>query len=199
MGYIEITGREEEVTRQQRWSHLLTVIVGVMVLLYGVNLRANTLNATAVYNNVQVGIHAPYPANWLLDEDGDYIFRVRDIARIGYKTNIIMAVLPVSPDMTERNVLDTLNITRPQTLATYHILATESYTLPDDSSGMAMSYTFVEVETNPFLESVPTVVSGLDILTIKGGQAIIITFRADALTYNEDIAIFNHFLNMIEF
>jgi hypothetical protein len=199
MGYIEITGREEEVTRQQRWSHLLTVMVSVMVFLYGVNLRANTLNATAVYTNIPVGINAQYPANWLLDEDGDYIFRVRDVARIGYKTNIIMTVRPVSPDMTERNVLDTFNITRPQTLATYRPMTIQLYTLPDESPGMAMNYTFVEVETNPFLDSVPIVVSGLDIITIKGGQAIIITFRADSLTYNEDIAIFNHFLNMIEF
>ena len=199
MSLIEITGQEEEFTRAQRWSHALTLIVGLLTLLYGVNLRANALNATVEYVNVRAGIRAHYPRHWLLDEVGDYVFRVRDMGRIGFKTTISITVRPVGTNMTERNVLDTLNIIRPRTLATYSILSIGDYTLPDESLATVMTYTYVAVETNPFLESVPVVVVGQDILTLRGGQAIVITFRADSLTFDQDLAIFNRFLENLEF
>jgi len=199
MELIEITGQEEEFTRRQRWSHALTVIVGVVVLLYGLNMRAGALYATTIYDNAQAGIRANYPQNWLLDESEDYVFRVRDMARIGFKTTILITTQPIGPDMTERNVLDTLNITRPLIMAAYNILSIGDYTLPDGTPATAMNYTYVAVDTNPFLESVPAVVLGQDIITIRGGQAIIITFCADAQTFDQDSAIFNRFLASLEF
>ena len=199
MTLVEITGQDEGFSRQQRWSHALTLLVGVLVFLYGLNMRDAALNATEIYTNVQAGIRVDFPKTWLLDEGGDYVFRVRDMSRIGFKTTISITVRPVGAGMTGSNVLDGLNITRPQTLATYGILSTEDYTLPDDSPATAMNYTYVEVENNPFLDSVPVVVLGQDILTIKGGQAIIITFRADSQTFDQDIAIFNRFLESLKF
>ena len=199
MTYVEIIDRDDGASRAQRWSHVLTLFIAVLALLYGLNLRAATLNATTSYANVQAGIRANYPQNWLLDEQGDYVFRVRDMTRIGFKTTITIAVRPVSSEMTEGNVLDTLNITRPETLAAYNSLSIEDTTLPDDTPAVAMTYTYVAGETNPFLESIPVVVLGYDILTIKGGQAIVITFRADSLTYDRDVAIFNRFLGSLEF
>lgn len=199
MALVEITGQEEAFTRAQRWSHVLTLLVGGLILFYGLNMRAASLDATEIYANVQAGIQANYPKSWLIDEEGDYVFRVRDMSRIGFKTTISISVRPVGTGMTESNILDGLNITRPQTLATYGILNTDDYTLPDDSPATVMNYTYVAVESNPFLESVPVVVLGQDILTIKGGQAIIITFRADSLTFDQDIAVFHHFLESLEF
>ena len=199
MAVVEVYAESMPSNRQQRWGHYLTLAIGVLALLYGLNMRNSALNATVVYNNVQAGIRAEYPRNWLLDQDGDYVFQVRDMSRVGYKTTIRVATRPVSSSMSERNVLDSLNITRPLNLSTYTPLSFESYVLPDESPGTAMTYSFVETETNPFLASLPVVVSGLDILTIRGGQALIITFRADAATFDEDIAIFNRFLRSLEF
>jgi hypothetical protein len=200
MAVVEVVGQDEGFTRQQRWSHALTLLVGALALLYGLNMRATTLNATEVYTNVQAGIRVSYPRTWLLDEGGDHVFRIRDMSRVGFKTTISISIQPVGTGMTASNVLDGLNIARPQTLATYGILSEEvDYTLPDDSGATALNYTYVEVENNPFVESVPVVVLGRDILTIKGGQAIIITFRADSLTFDQDIAIFNRFLESLEF
>ena len=199
MAIVEVYTESMPSNRQQRWGHYLTLLVGLLALLYGLNMRSGALNATAVYTNAQAGIRAAYPLNWLLDEDGDYVFQVRDMSRVGYKTTIRVATRPVSTSMSERNVLDSLNITRPLNLSTYTPLSFEAYTLPDESPGTAMTYSFVETETNPFLASVPVVVSGLDILTIRGGQALIITFRADAATFDEDIAVFNRFLRSLEF
>lgn len=199
MSVIEIVGRRDEITQRQRWSHYFVLIYGVIALLIGVNLRDSALNATVPYANSQVGIRAYYPQNWLLDSDGPYVFRVRDMSQRGFKTTIQLDVQPVAINTTARNLLDQLILSRAQTLSAYSVLAREPYILPDEREATAMTYTFVESETNPFLESLPIVVEGLDIITIQRGQAIIMTFLSDASTYESNLPIFERFVNDLEF
>lgn len=188
-----------ELTFRQRWSHYLAVIFSVVGVVIGLNLRDAALNATTLYVNSQAGISAAYPANWLIDESGSYVFRVRDVARAGFNTTIQVATRPVSPVTSTRNVLDDLNLNRAQTLAAYEVLAEESFTLPDDVAATAMSYTFVETQDNPFLQGIPVVVQGLDILTLRGGQALIITFLADAADFDQLRPVFEQFISNLEF
>lgn len=188
-----------ELTFRQRWSHYLAVIFSAVGLVIGLNLRDATLNATTLYVNSQAGIRAAYPANWLIDESGSYVFRVRDVARAGFNTAIQVATRPVSPVTSTRNVLDDLNLNRAQTLAAYEVLAEEGFTLPDEVAATAMSYTFVETQDNPFLQGLPVVVQGLDILTLRGGQALIITFLADAADFEQLRPTFEQFIRNLEF
>ncbi len=199
MGFVEITGREQVLIRQQRLGHFLTILLIVLGLLYSLNLRTGVVSSTVPYTDLQAGISVNYPANWLLDTSGDYVFRVRDMSRTGFKTTLQVTLRPVGPDMTERNVLDSLNITRPISLSTYDIQSVEQIMLTSETPATLMRYTYVDTETNPFLESFPIVVAGEDILTLSGGQAIIITFRADARTFDQDRAIFLQFLRTLEF
>ncbi|MCU0482201.1 MAG: hypothetical protein MUE54_13480 [Anaerolineae bacterium] len=201
MGFVEITGREQVLIRQQRLGHFLTILVIILGLLYSLNLRGGVVSATVPYTDLQAGIRVNYPANWLLDTLGgsDYVFRVRDMSRTGFKTTLQVSLRPVSADMTERNVLDALNINRPISLSTYDIQSVEQIMLTSETPATLMRYTYVDTENNPFLESFPIVVAGEDILTLSGGQAIIITFRADARTFDQDRAIFLQFLRTLEF
>lgn len=199
MGFVEITGREQVLIRQQRLGHFLTLLLIVLGLLYSLNLRTGVVSSTVPYTDLKAGISVNYPANWLLDTSGDYVFRVRDMSRIGFKTTLQVTLRPVGPDMTERNVLDSLNITRPISLSTYDIQSVEQIMLTSETPATLMRYTYVDTETNPFLESFPIVVAGEDILTLSGGQAIIITFRADSRTFDQDRAIFLQFLRTLEF
>lgn len=193
------TADRQQLTRLQRWSSYLTLGCALAALVLGIVLRNRALNATTFYTNPRAGISARYPANWLIDDAGDYVFRVRDMARIGFKTTIQVALRPVGAGTTPQNVLTSLSLVRSSTLATYRILSIEDYQLPDDSPAVQMRYYFAATEPNPFLESLPAVVLGIDILTLRRGQAVIITFRADAATFEEDLRIFNRFLNSLEF
>jgi hypothetical protein len=196
---VEVTRPPEHETPRQRTTHYFAMIFGVVALLIGLNLRNSALNATSLYINNQAGIRAYYPANWLLDTQGNYIFRVRDLAQSGFKTTIQIAALPISSSTSDRNVVDALTLRRSQTLSTYTVFAIEPFLLPDDVAATAVTYTFVSAETNPFLESVPVVVEGLDILTIKRGQAIIITFQSDSRTYQQNYPLFEQFVRTLEF
>jgi hypothetical protein len=62
-----------------------------------------------------------------------------------------------------------------------------------------MAYNFVATNTNPFLEGIPVVIQGIDILTVKRGQAIVISFLSDLQTYDANYAIFQRFLGSLEF
>lgn len=194
----EITGLSDEFTRAQRWNHLLTVLVAAVMLLYGSNLRNNALSATISYSDPEAGIRTNYPSNWLRDDVGDYVLRVRDTARAGFKTTIQVAIRPVGRLTSERNIRDQLIIERTSVLIGYQSYTTEAYVLPDESTGILTEYTFVDADVNPFSEAVLNPVRGTDIITIRGGQAIIITFQADSRTYTEDVANFERFLNSLE-
>ena len=201
MTVIEITERRDELTQRQRWSHYFVFIYALIAVVIGFNLRSTTLNATVVYDNSQVGIRALYPQHWLIDTSGgaSYIFRVRDLAQLGYKTTIQVNVQPVTLNTSARNLLDTLTLSRSQTFSAYSVLTRGDYKLPDGQDATQMQYVYVDSATNPFLESVPTVVKGLDILSIRRGQAIIITFLSDANTFDGNLPVFQRFLDDLQF
>lgn len=198
MSVIEIITDTDSLTFRQRWSHYLVLIFGVVGFIIAINLRDSFLYATTRYVNAQAGISVEYPQNWLLDEAGNYIFRIRDVSHAGFNTTIQVAARPVSSSTTTRNVLDALTLERSQTLG-YTVLSEEPYTLPDESTGIVMSYTFVVSDPNPFLQGIPIVVEGQDILTIKRGQAIIISFLSDATIFDENLSILNRFMSSLEF
>ncbi len=199
MAVVEITSQRDELSLRQRWSDYIVLFLGLFSLFIGMNLRDGVLNATVVYSNNQAGIRAEYPENWLIDEQGNYIFRVRDVTQVGFKTTIQVAARPVSAITSTRNLIDALTLSRSQTLSSYTVFAIEPYVLPDEIEATAVTYTFVAAESDPFLQSIPVVVEGLDILTISRGQAIIITFLSDARTYDQNYPRFQQFLSSLEF
>src|SRR5215213_1918283 len=95
---------------RQRWAHVVTLVIGVIVFVIGLNVRNTALTATTVYENLQAGILAYYPRGWLLDTQGEeeYVFRVRDMTRSGFKTTIQISVQPVSDETTSRSIADRL-------------------------------------------------------------------------------------------
>jgi hypothetical protein len=195
---VEVSGARM-LTARQRWSHYFVLIYGVFALFVGFNLRESTLSASLPYVNSAAGIRAYYPQNWLIDTSGDYVFRVRDLTATGFKTSITVDVQPVTLTTSARNLLDSLTLNRSQTLSAYNVLSTEPYLLPGERQATAMTYAYVASESNPFLESLPIVVRGLDIIAIQGGQAIVVTFLSDASTYDVNLPLFQRFLNDLEF
>lgn len=189
-----------QLTFRQRWNHYLVIITSLIGLFIATNIRDNALYAVTPYINTTAGIRAFYPRNWLIDTNGEYIFRVQDVSRVGFKTTIQVAVQVVSNSTTTRNIVDALTLNRSQLLAAYRALpANNAFSLPDGTQAISVSYTYASINADPFLDAIPVVVRGIDILSIKRGQAVIITFLADSSTYENDYRIFERFLNSLEF
>jgi hypothetical protein len=196
---FELSGDEIFSSFHHRWNHYLVLLFGVVGFFIGINLRDSALYATTLYINPQAGIRVRYPENWLLDESGDYVFRVRNVAQPGFKTTIQLAAIPVNPNSSPRTVFDALTLNRAQVLASYNVLSELPFLLPNEVRATAMLYTFVYSDPNPFLQSIPVVVIGLDVLTIQRGQAIIITFLSASDDYDDNYRIFENFLSNLEF
>jgi hypothetical protein len=198
MGIVVIEGFSSE-TPRQRWANVLTIITAIGLFLYGLNVRDNTLNAVTPYNNIRAGITAFYPANWLLDTGENSIFRVRDMTQPGFKTTIQITIQPISAATTERNIADRLALIRAQTFTDYNVLSIEPYLLRNEVTAQAVAYSYVNRDTSPFQAGVPVVVTGLDIIALSRGQALIMTFRAQADVYDREIARFEQFLSTLDF
>ncbi len=189
-----------QLTFRQRWNHYLVIITSLLGLFIATNIRDNALYAVTPYVNTTAGIRALYPRNWLIDTSGDYIFRVQDASRVGFKTTIQVSVQAISSNTSTRNIVDALTLNRSQLLAAYRALpANNAFILPDGTQATSVSYTYASIDADPFLDTIPVVVRGIDLLSIKRGQAVIITFLADSNTYANDYRIFERFLNTLEF
>jgi len=186
--------------QRQRWSNIFTFAYALFAIFIALQIKTAAETATVIYADPVVGITAQYPQGWLLDTSGDYVFRVSDIGAPGFKTSVQVQVLPLGVDITERNMIDNLILRRSQSLASFDALARERITLGEDErQATALIFTYVESEDNPFLESLPTVVEGMDVITTQGGQAIIVTFLSDAQTYEANRPWFQRFLNDLDF
>lgn len=199
MQVVEIIAESEGLTLRQRWAHVFTILIAIVLLLLGLNFRNQVVNAVTFYESPEAGISASYPQNWLLDTTGDYVFRVRDMSRAGFKTTFQVSVQPVGADATERNIADRLSLDRFPVLTDYGILADDEYILPDGTSARALSYRYTNSEVGPFLQGIPSIVIGFDVLTISGGQAIIITYRADADVFDDEFPRFETFVRRLQF
>jgi hypothetical protein len=139
----------------------------------------------------------------LLDTSDRYILRVRDMTSAGFKTTIQLSILPINTEVSTRNLLDRLTLERSQTFTDYSVIDLRDVELQTFGNELQIAqnvlYTYVVRETSPFLEGIPSVVIGNDIIVLSGGQAIILTFRADRNNYDSDYYRFQNFLASVEF
>jgi hypothetical protein len=70
--------------------------------------------------------------------------------------------------------------------------------LPDETQTEAMTYVFAEAEVNPYLQTIPVVVRGVDVLVLARGQAIIISFLSESSSFDENYPILERFLETME-
>lgn len=200
MGIVIERARPAQPSQRQRWGNIFTIAYALVAIVLALLIKNSMQSATVVYSDPEVGITVQYPETWLLDTEGASVLRVRNMSADGFKTSIQVQVLPVNIEITGRNLIDNLILSRSQTLASFDVLSRESITLGENERpATAMTFTYVENEPNPFLESLPRVIQGMDVLATQGGQALIVTFLSDTDQFDANFPVFQRFLNELEF
>jgi hypothetical protein len=200
MSWIDPFESERSLTTQQQWSTYFLIAWGIIALVIVLNARQRIITASSIYTNNEAGIIATYPSGWLIDEsDGSYVFRARNMQEVGFKTAYQVSLRPISPSTTTRTIIDSLALQRSQTLAAYRILSSESFQLSQTLDAQQITYTYVDSDSNPFLETIPVTVVGIDIISISRGQAVIITLLSDANHLTENRERFFDFVDQLEF
>ncbi|HVO72282.1 MAG TPA: hypothetical protein VMT24_19670 [Aggregatilineaceae bacterium] len=185
-------------TFAQRWNSYLAIAMAAAVLLVGITLRDNTLNATQTFENLEAGVRAQVPRGWLLDtQSSEYVFRAEDPDALPFKTVLQVSVLPVGPDATPNLVLDILNMQRAPRFSTYREISRTDQTLRGEPA-KRMTYAYTQDERNPFQATLPVVVQGVDVVVLRRGQAVIITYREERSAFEDHLYRFENLLRTVE-
>jgi hypothetical protein len=199
---IEILNSEStELNFRQRWASYLTIIVAVAGLVGGLLERSSIVDASLSFEDKQAGIAVRYPENWLLEQSqADFVLRVQDPAAVPFKTLLQIALQPIgSGTRSALDVLNPLSISRAGSLPAYRTLDSSPLTLPNGAQVTQMFYAYAYTEPNPVLQTVPITVLAVDVVVLRSNQAIIITYRADAQSFERNRHYFDAFLRTLEF
>lgn len=182
----------------QRWNSYLALAMAGAMLFLGLTLRNASFNAVTTFEDLEAGVRAQVPAGWLLDnENSDYVFRAVDPDALPFKTTLQVAVLTVGADATPNIVLDILFLQRSTRLANYVEISRSDQTLRGDPA-KRMTYAYTEFERNPFLQSLPIAVKGVDVVVLRRGQAVIVSYREESSTFDENLYRFENLLQTVE-
>lgn len=189
-----------ELNFTQRWNTYLTLAFAALALVFGLTLKNGTLNATQEFEDLEAGVRAQVPANWLVDSGGpedEYVFRAQDPGALPFKTVLQVSVLTVGDDATPNIVLDLLNMNRAPRFSTYNEIARADETLRGDPA-KRMVYAYTQFERNPFLAAEPLVIKGVDVVVLRRGQAVIITYREERSAFDTNLYRFENLLSTVE-
>lgn len=187
-----------DTTRNDRFSAVLVIIVAIAGIGLGLSVRQRTLNQVWLFRDQQTGIEAIYPAGWLTDQSGDYVAKIEDPKSRPFKTRYIIDVVPGGGATSVRNVLDGLTLQRSIDLPAYRVLDIQEINL-GETNATQMDFVFVQADPNPFIERVPVVVRGMDIVIIDGNRAIIVTLMSDEDSFEQNQDGFRRFLGSLRY
>jgi hypothetical protein len=189
----------DKTPRRVTVNSLLLIVVGLGMFALGMNYRNNALSATVVFEDQINGITAQLPANWLIDTESEaYVLRVEDVGGGTFNPVIQIDVETVGENAVPRNVVDQINLRLSVELDNYKTLEIAPVQFGEDEATQ-ITYAFVSAELNPFLQAVPVVVQGVDLVVIRGNQALIFSFRDNRETFEVNRDYFERFLASVEY
>jgi len=185
-------------TRNDRISPLLVTLMATLAISFGFLLKQRTTADTWLFESRTSGISARYPAGWLVDERGTYVVRIRDPLARPFKTQYFISVFPFATQSSVRTILDSLTLQRSSDLAAYRVLVVEDQTNLGTKT-TRMTFSFVDSDPNPFVQRLPVVVLGEDIVILDRNRAVVATFMTDKDSYDTDRPAFTQFLASLRY
>ena len=199
MSLRELDEHQLGLSRAQLTNSLVIVFVAVGMMLVGVLMRNAARAATTAYLDEDSGIRVHIPAGWLLTTDSpDFVLQAEDPNAIPFKTTLRVAVIPVSRETSSRNVIDSLILQRSASLSTFRVGSIEITSFGEDAA-LEMDYAYVQSEANPFLNAVPLVVQGRDLVVVRGQQALVVSYLEQRSRFEDNGFLFDNFLARLEF
>jgi hypothetical protein len=185
-------------TRNDRFGEVLVAVLFVVFFGLGLLIQQRSSNRLWSYSSREAGIDATYPAGWLFDEQGDYVVRFSDPKERPFKTQFTISVVPAGGQASIRTVLDGQTVQRSSDLAAYRVLEVgESTGIFGDT--VTMDFAYVDADPNPFVQRLPVVVLGRDILFRDGDRVVILTYMAQADSFDEMLPAFERFQSSIQY
>jgi len=199
MTYIELDEAQIGLSRAQTLNSIFVVVAALLLMGLGLLMRNAAAVATLPFLDETSGIRAQIPAGWLITtDDPSFVVQAENPSAVPFKTLLRVSLVPVGAEATPRNVVDVLTLQRAGRLSTYRVLSIGQSTLGEDEA-IEMEYAYVRAEANPFLNTVPLVIQGRDVVVIRGTQAVVITYQEERSRFSQNEALFDAFLDTLQF
>lgn len=164
---------------RDRWADWAVVGVVIVALLLGWALKVSAENKTSSYSNE--GVTVQYPDGWLLDEKAGYVVKVSDPNSGPFRTTYIVQTDAIDAGASETaaliSLLNNVSLSRAQTATAYKLFQVEEVQIRGKPAIKA-TYVYVEEKPDPFRESTPVVVEGMDYAFVEGGKVYVFTLLA---------------------
>ena len=175
-------------TRRDRWADWLVVGVLVLALLAGWAVKAWAMGGSDSFTDSDTGLSATYPDGWMMGRDEDYVLRVRDPNSGPFKTTyqITADVLDPANPVSLVDAVNLTSVSRARKLTAFRLLDIETVGEEGQSpEAIWAQYVYVEEKPDPFRESLPAVVLGLDYTAVKDGYLYTFTLLASEADFDE--------------
>jgi hypothetical protein len=169
----------ERVSPRDRWADWVVVGIVIVALLLGWALKVSAESRTLSYSNE--GVTVRYPDGWLLDEKAGYIVKVSDPSSGLFRTTYTVQKQLVDAGVAETaaltSLLNNVSLSRAQTTTAYKLFQVDQVQVRGKAA-LKAAYVYVEEKPNPFRETVPVVVEGVDYAFVEDGTAYVFTLLA---------------------
>lgn len=184
-------------TRRDRWADWVVVGVVVVALLLGWVVKAQAEGSTEAFSDAETGLSLNYPTGWLAGSGEDFLFRARDPQSGLFKTTYLVEAEVLDPARPV-SLVDAVNMTsvnRARKLTAFRMLDIEAVG-PEEGSPRAIwsRYAYVEEKPDPFHDTLPVVVLGLDYTGVREGYLFTLTLLASEANFDEAEAAFKAFV-----
>jgi hypothetical protein len=185
-------------TRRDRLADWLVIGVVAVALALGWGVKTWTEASTERFTPPEIDLTLNYPSGWLMSSAEEYVFKVRDPNSGPFKTTYqVMAdrLDPAHP-MSLVDAVNATSLSRARKLTAFRLLDVETVGEEDQLPNAVWSrYVYVEEKPDPFRESLPVVVLGLDYTAVKGERLYTFTLLASEADFDEAEEDFRAFVN----
>ena len=190
---------QERARRRDRSVNWLVIGITVVALILGWFVKTTAEGRTVLYE--AHGLRVRYPADWVRAvAQSPTLLQIEDRWAVPYRTTLKLERLPVPPGMEKilPTVQNSLALERGRGWTAYRVLRSDGSVEVNGTTGMQITFAYVETNPNPFLETVPVVMYGEDYLFPVGDQVYVATLTAAEANYAQAQKALSNFLRSLE-
>lgn len=181
--------------RRDRWADWAVIVLVAVALILGWVLRESILSRTVPFT-AGTDVSGRCPATWVRETGTDPLLRVRDPLSGAFGATLELRVRALAAETQPALVLDALALERAREVSAYQTLSTDQVRARGEDATQR-TFTYVEVNRNPYLNRLPVVVQGVDLALRDGDRVVVVTFLASAEDFDAYQRYFHAFVESL--
>jgi hypothetical protein len=168
-------------SRRDRWADWLVIGVVAVALSLGWGIKSWTEGGTDRFSSSETGLTLRYPTGWLMSRADGYLLKVRDPHSGLFKTTYAVTADKLDParPMSLVDAVNATSVSRARKLTAFRLLDIETMGEEGKPPNAVWSrYVYVDEKPDPFRDSLPVVVLGLDYTAVEGEHLYTFTLLA---------------------